>query len=428
MSGFLGSILPGLPTGTWRDGLRPASFRGVPFEVDTHEREGGRRVAEHEFPLRDQGAVEDLGRSLRKFGFDAFVIGDDYMGARDALLTACEDTAGPGTLIHPTLGEFQVICSRVSVRETKNDGGLAVLSLTFVEAGASPSLVQQTSTLSQVLSTVRRVMKVARFAFAIYQVSRGNLGGFLARAGLGLLADASPIFSGRFLGLPGLDLVGIGISIADMTRDGGTLDAEGYAARATAPIEAVADADLAEVIAPERGEAFTSRADGARDPRADAGAALLALWSAPAILPVPANEAREREAVRLATDELLRQAALAGAVQSYALAEWPHADAAVPVRDALLQALDTAADRAADAADDDLFRAWRALSVSVVDDFRERIQQAPRLVPYSIGRGLPALALAHRLYRDASRADELAAVTGVAHPAFLPAEGTRLAP
>ncbi|MFH5926447.1 DNA circularization protein [Roseomonas xinghualingensis] len=428
MSGILSAILPGLPTGTWRDGLRPASFRGVPFEVDTHDREGGRRVAEHEFPLSNQGAAEDLGRSIRRFGFDAFVIGDDYMETRDALLAACEDTAGPGALIHPTLGEFQVICSRISVRETKADGGMAVFTLTFVEWSGTAGLLQKKSTLSNLLATVKRVIKIARFAFAVHRVAKSSLGGFLMRAGLGMLSDAASVLAGRFLGMPGLNVLSIGRAIADLGRDDDAVDASTYAARVTGTVEAVAEAAPVEAAIPEAGEAFSSRADGTRDPRMDAGVALLALWAEPEILPLPVDEAREHEALRLGTEALIRQTALAAAVQTYALADWPHADAAVPIRDALIEALDTAAEHAANAGDDELFRAWRALSVAVVEDFRERIQQAPRMVPYDAGRSLPALAAAHRLYRDASRADELAGVTGAPHPAFLPAAGLRLSP
>ena len=48
-------------TKTWEN-LRPASFRGVAFEVESHSESGGRRVELHEYPLRDTPYAEDLGK------------------------------------------------------------------------------------------------------------------------------------------------------------------------------------------------------------------------------------------------------------------------------------------------------------------------------------------------------------------------------
>ncbi|MNN99925.1 hypothetical protein D3C81_2196910 [compost metagenome] len=49
----------------WRDRKQGASFRGVPFLVDTDSVPVGRRTQLHEFPQRDQPFVEDLGRRTR---------------------------------------------------------------------------------------------------------------------------------------------------------------------------------------------------------------------------------------------------------------------------------------------------------------------------------------------------------------------------
>ena len=48
---------------TWEN-LRPASFRGVAFEVGSHSESGGRRVELHEYPLRDAPYAEDLGKKI----------------------------------------------------------------------------------------------------------------------------------------------------------------------------------------------------------------------------------------------------------------------------------------------------------------------------------------------------------------------------
>lgn len=121
---------------TWRENLQPASFRGVPFFIDSHEFEGGRRSVQHEYVQRDKPFSEDLGRKGRSFNFDAFVIGTNYFPARNALIDALEKE-GAGELVHPYFGRIQVQAKPFRIRETTKDGGIATFTLSFFEAGES---------------------------------------------------------------------------------------------------------------------------------------------------------------------------------------------------------------------------------------------------------------------------------------------------
>lgn len=56
----------------WRDRLRDASFRGVPFSVEDDEGSFGRRVQVHEYPNRDKPFTEDLGRATRRMTINAY--------------------------------------------------------------------------------------------------------------------------------------------------------------------------------------------------------------------------------------------------------------------------------------------------------------------------------------------------------------------
>ena len=47
---------------SFRDRLRPASYRGVPFFVDFDEDESGKRVQVHEFAKRDDPWPEEMGQ------------------------------------------------------------------------------------------------------------------------------------------------------------------------------------------------------------------------------------------------------------------------------------------------------------------------------------------------------------------------------
>lgn len=91
----------------WRDLRREASFRGVPFWVDSDSVPVGRRTQLHEYPKRDQPLVEDMGRQTREYKFDGFIIGPDFISQRDRLLVAL-DTPGPGELVHPWFGRLTV--------------------------------------------------------------------------------------------------------------------------------------------------------------------------------------------------------------------------------------------------------------------------------------------------------------------------------
>ena len=122
---------------TWRDRILPASFRGQSFFVARHEAApAGRRLQVHEYPGSDDQLVEDLGRKTKRYQVEAFVLGDDYIFARDALLDAC-DRPGPGRLIHPYLGAFDASCEGVKLVETSEEGGIATLTIDFVRGGAN---------------------------------------------------------------------------------------------------------------------------------------------------------------------------------------------------------------------------------------------------------------------------------------------------
>lgn len=161
---------------TWREDLRRvtvggrkligASFRGVAFFVESSERGGGRRAVVHEFPLRDDPFVEDLGRSARTFRVDGYVIGDDYLTQRDTLLVALEDMEGPGELVHPYYGVRSAICTSVSVREAKTDGGMATFSIEFAETPTQvPVPIEAVDSTEQVAASADTAIAATKAEF-----------------------------------------------------------------------------------------------------------------------------------------------------------------------------------------------------------------------------------------------------------------------
>ena len=133
---------------SYRESLRPASFRGVPFEVENSKLTGGRRIVVHEFAQRDRPYVEDLGLAPRKFPLVAFVLEPNYLEKRDRLLAALEQ-GGPGTLIHPFYGAIEVAVESWSAEEGTKNGGMAELTIQFVLAGELEFPTQNADTNAQ---------------------------------------------------------------------------------------------------------------------------------------------------------------------------------------------------------------------------------------------------------------------------------------
>lgn len=134
---------------SWRDELRPASFRGVPFEMIDLSGEEGRRFVADETPETDALApTNDLGRIRPRFRVRAFVVGDDYLDRRDRLLAAL-NAFGPGELVHPWRGRIRVQVGAVSWAHGPGHGACTV-EWDCVLAGGEPLTVVTPIPASQI--------------------------------------------------------------------------------------------------------------------------------------------------------------------------------------------------------------------------------------------------------------------------------------
>lgn len=118
---------------SWLDQLKQASFRGVPFEVDTVEIQAGDRVVLREYPFADLPAVFRMGAAAETIRFSAYVIGSDYMERREALRQVL---TGEGVLVHPTAGSMRAFVAD-TYRMTEaplREGTVVRFDLTFVRA------------------------------------------------------------------------------------------------------------------------------------------------------------------------------------------------------------------------------------------------------------------------------------------------------
>lgn len=83
-----------------------------------------------------------------------------------------------------------------------------------------------------------------------------------------------------------------------------------------------------------------------------------------------------------------------------------------------------AIERAGDGGQMPVARALRELGGAIARDMIERGRPLARIVGYETAVRLPAVTLAHLLYQDAGRRDELAAENETDHPGFMPRAGT----
>lgn len=155
----------------WKDDLKPASFRGVPFFVATSESTAGRKNTIHTYPEKNIDSVEDLGRDTRRFTIDAYVIGENYNNQRDALIAACEEP-GIGDLVHPYRGLIKASLIRVArIRETTTEGGLARISMEFLESEPPTQPVITINTRQNIFDKVNAAIEAASDAFtAVFDI------------------------------------------------------------------------------------------------------------------------------------------------------------------------------------------------------------------------------------------------------------------
>lgn len=386
MTELIGAGIPGARspgTGAWAERLQPASFRNVPFHVDSAAGTFGRRAVIHQFPGRDEPAAEDLGRRAREFTIECFVLGADYMAQRDALIAAAEE-AGPGDLIHPYLGRVRVQVSVARVRESTREGGMAAISLTCTEVGAFafPSVRRDTA------ATVQRAAGDAD-------------------------AAAKEDFVSRF------QAVGRSVARAQAALEGALAGVEAQVAGVTGTAAALirAPAELALAVA----GSVTRLRTLATEPLRALGL-YRGLFGAGAEPGGPTGTATQQQAARnqAALNALVRRTAVTEACRLSAEAsgaEHGSSADALALRAELVEALDGLLAATEEAAAD---TALLNLRTAVVDDLGTRAAELPRVVRFTPPGTLPALALAHRLYGDATRADEIVARNRIAHPGFVP--------
>lgn len=369
----------------WRDDLRAGKFRDATFHIESHDASGGRRLAVHEYPLRDTPYPEDMGRATRKWAVTAYLLGADYMLSRDALVAALE-AAGPGTLVHPYLGTLRVAVADFRFTESTREGGMARFSINFVEAAdpARPDVLPDTR--AAVESRAAATQDAAQIDFDT-SFSVGGPGWVLDAAG-----DVIDGAVGAIESALGLDHGSAEVGAQWLAVPGAIA---GQLYNAVARVQSL----------------FTAPADRL------AGLRQLFGFGASKSYATPRTPSRARvQSNERAVATLVRQAAVIEAARASADMAFASYDEALAVREELAEALDEVALTAPDAT----YAAITDLRVAVVADIGARGADLARLLRVTPAATLPALVLAHQIHGDARRESDLVARNRVRHPGAVP--------
>lgn len=412
------------------DNLRPASYKGVPFKVQAAEDQLGRVTVIHKFPLRDKDYVEDLGRSARSVSITAFVVGPDFAAERDALIKVLEEK-GPGTLIHPWLGEFLVsLAEPAMVSHESEQAGLVMFQLRFNEdssGGSSPVSSLDFSSLAEVAAGAARELAghSLDLNFQAENVTAEALAAGRTWAG-GLSELLAPIYPASQFRPPVID--DNEAFFQEQIRQAGSFSAlvddfwpeidyrhDSSAARTAAM-------GLLEIAVDYRHNSSAAKAAKA------AALGLMEIAAATDVVKIPDNYGSIRKRTALNKKACLDYQRELSGVEALRAMAWIVPDNSGEARALREKAMALCDDLLNLANDDEFFMALQDLHTKAQRALTGAASQAPRVVSNIEAEVSPALAIAWRrvlvngLGNDAEEVlDEIVLRNNIRHPGFVPA-------
>ncbi|HET6606748.1 MAG TPA: DNA circularization N-terminal domain-containing protein [Rhodopila sp.] len=438
LSGNYAALLSGF--GPWANGMQTASWRGLPFAVRESTIQKGRRFAEHVYPHRDDIYEEDMGRGVRRYSFVGFLVGDNVL-AESAAMQAAVEQKGTGTLVHPTLGSRTCAVKAFSAKQSAERGRVIELFFTFTESSPTlfPSLVNSTqagvATQSKgLLATIASDFQndvaapLAEGAAAI-QSAVSTVGTWAGMA-FKLVGDAQMIF-GSVLGLVGN--FGIFSSGGMTTPQPITATASSLLGASTTNRTAVQTAvttceTAAGEMTPTSTAAFTTAVaavaqalqTAATSPRDQIRLLTNLANYFPASVATSAPIGAAMTTVQASVASVCRRTALAVLASSCSSYQPSSSEDAVSLLVSVTDLMDAEIILAADGGDLQSYGALRALRAAVSQDLLQRAAQLASQITVTTPAPQPSLQIAYRLYRDASRSDDLIARAAPVNPAFMP--------
>lgn len=387
----------------WQDDYQQGEFRGVPFFLKGHTYGSGRDISVHKFPGRDQRYNEDTGRAERSFKLSAYVVGDDVFAQREALISALEQR-GPGRLVHPYRGVFQVVVLGFSVSESSEDGRVAAFDISFTDDVPQALTVATRSTTRAVTSARANLYSAVQDDFvdkypatfpvmAVLKTVQGAISKCTAAVDKAKTAVASVAAYRQQVERIQGKLVELSLNALDLAKE----------------IRALVDWG-----ADPFGKVATPTADNARQVFDDMRAVIAAM-SAPWDIAPDSGGGETAQIVRDYTTACATASAV-GVVASIPLSSVDEAEA---LRDAAFTMLDALQE--SPTVPDAVFDASAAAKQAIQEDIARRSLSLAVIIEYKTPESEPVLAVSQEIYGDVSRVDEIIRRNAVRHPGFCPA-------
>lgn len=422
----------------WLDQLRPASFRGVPFQVDTIDVSAGDSVVLREYPFQDLPTVFRMGEAAEEIKLSAYVIGDDYTEQRDALRLVL---SGQGELIHPTAGTIRCfVAGKYSIKEAPAaEGGMARFDLVFVRAEPRRYPVGATNGQADARAKAAAAKLAARDAFASQWKLAGQPGWVVDRAVARVagsieqqwakLADASKSlgeFNSNLIGAHQQLVTGLNDLLATPRQLGDNIatlfELPGELQTATARDLQAAFAWMFNVSARIAATDFET----ILMPPVGTGLVMYGTGNAAALAVDSATRA-QLAGINAASDRLFEGLATAAWVEATTRVDLANYDDAMALRNAIsAQCTRLLTLASADTAQDDLptlswHDAMLSLYTAALADLQARSRDLVRLTTYTPQGWEPVWLISYKLFGTADYADEILAMNEhIRHPLLVP--------
>jgi len=423
---------------SWVDQLQMASFRDVPFQVDSIDVSAGDNVVLREYPFQDLPTVFRMGEAVEEIKFSAYVIGDDYIDQREKLRSVL---TGEGVLVHPTAGSIRVfVAGKFTIKENPTaEGGMARFDLAFVRAETRRYPTGVVNTPQESFRKAELAKQASADAFA----SSFDLSGKPGWAADRVVARITESVAGVW---GQIKSVTAGVSDFSNTIIGNYQALrDGLNALVREP-RLLADSlrnlfDLPSDLSAASSRDFMAAFEGLFDvsskvtkrdfevsvmPAVGAGLVMFGTGNADVLgLSTPARA--QLEALSTASDQLIESFAVASWVQAASVAELTSYDDALALRATLNAQCTRLLLRASTAAASDGLpdSAWHdamlALLTAGLRDIQERSRDMARLTSFTPEAWMPVWYVSYRLFGTAAYADEILAMNPhITHPLLVP--------
>lgn len=391
----------------WLKTLWPASYKGVPFQVESDSEKGGRRKAVHKYPGIDDPFIEDMGEDQRDFSVTAYVASDSAdIDAADVIAICAQ--AGAGTLVLPAQGPITVQCLTFKRERTKDKHGHIALELEFIRDGSDQAMPSVLS-MANLVFIGADTMETALTDFCVSSITALQQPAYVVSAAVDAVQDISSLFEG----IRTSAAIDTNVSAAQRIAIQSLFDDAPTLIHRLSGVDPTLGNRIADVA--------RALGDGIAAPAARA-AFLPILDALPPVIVDPASTlsaqlaAENTNAVR----SVARLCALTVAAESVArddsIADRP---AGITLRADLTELFD-AEISGLDMTFSDVIESAQDLRGTAVDYLSRLILDLAPVITAESNVPVPSLAWAWKLYGDPTRAGELVARNDVQHPSFMP--------